>query len=175
MTVNKKPYADPMPSAMTLRARPPFFSMLLILFLVPLFFGCGHGVMFDNTKKIEGNVWNKDEKVRFDVPVTDTLDSYRFYLNVRHSTDYRYSNIYFFINTLFPDGKTARDTVQCILARPDGKWLGRGFTGIKDNQVLLRTGLRFPRNGTYVFEFEQAMRVDDLEGITDIGLRLEKE
>jgi len=148
-------------------------GILLIALLVLI--SCNSDVLFDDTKRIPGDVWNQYEKVLFEVPVMDTVNRYKFYLNIRHNSDYRYSNIHLFISTLFPDGRKARDTVECILARPDGKWLGKGITGIKDNQVLLRTGLIFPEAGMYSFELEQAMRQENLEGITDIGLRIEKE
>ena len=150
-------------------------SLAFQAIIVVMLYSCNKDVLFDDTKKIPGNVWNQEDKVRFEVPVDDTLNTYMFLLNIRHSTDYSYSNIYFFINSTFPDGTRARDTVECVLARPDGKWLGKGITGIRDNQLLLRTGLRFPVKGNYLFEFEQAMREDRLEGIMDIGLRLEKE
>lgn len=113
--------------------------------------------------------------MRFDVKVEDTVHIHKFYLNIRHSTDYRYANIYLFINSTFPDGKEARDTVECILAEPSGKWLGKGISNTRDNQILLRRGLRFPKTGNYIFEIEQAMREPELTGIMDIGLRIVKE
>jgi gliding motility-associated lipoprotein GldH len=152
----------------------PKLSVILILTSF-LFMSCNRDVLFDNTKKIPGDVWKQDEKIRFEVQVPDTVNSYRFFLNIRHSTGYRYANIYFFINSTFPDGTKARDTVECILARDDGKWLGKGITGIRDNQLLLRSRLRFPQQGVYVFEFEQAMREEALQGVLDIGLRLERQ
>jgi gliding motility-associated lipoprotein GldH len=109
------------------------------------------------------------------VPLEDTVNIYKFYLNLRHTTSYRYANIYLFINTTFPDGTAARDTVECILADPSGKWVGKGISNILDNQVLLRRGLRFPQKGKYIFEFEQAMREPELEGVMDIGLRITRE
>jgi gliding motility-associated lipoprotein GldH len=155
------------PVLLTFRGLPAILAISLILLV-----SCGKDAMYDNTKRIPRGVWDKKEAVRFEVPVTDTVHPYRFYLNVRHSTDYRYSNVYFFINTVFPDGKKARDTVECILAQPDGKWIGKGISGTRDNQILLRVGLRFPMKGTYLFEFEQAMREDTLRGISGVGLRL---
>ena len=65
--------------------------------------------------------------------------------------------------------------MECILAEPSGKWLGKGISNVRDCQVLLRRGLRFPQKGNYVFEFEQAMREKELAGIMDIGLRIVKE
>jgi len=146
-------------------------SVILLLSLV----SCNKDVLFDDTKRVPGGVWNQYDKLIFEVPIDDTINSYRFLLNIRHSTNYRYSNFFLFINSFFPDGNMARDTVECMLARPDGKWLGKGFAGMKDNQLLLRTGLRFPMKGIYIFEFEQGMREKSLEGISDIGFRIERE
>ena len=152
---------------------------LLVMFLVisPVFFlaSCTSRSVFDNNKSIKGDVWKSDEIIRFDVKLEDTVNIHKFYLNLRHSTSYRYANIFLFINTTYPDGTEARDTVECILADPAGKWLGKGISNIRDNQVLLRRGLRFPQKGTYIFEFEQAMREPQLEGVMDIGLRIVRE
>ena len=140
-----------------------------------MFHSCSPEPLYDDTKNIPASVWKTGEMIRFEVPVNDTNYIYKFYLNIRHSTDYRYANVFFFIHTTFPDGKVARDTVECILADKEGKWLGKGITNIRDNQVMLRRGLRFPQLGTYTFDFEQAMREPELTGIKDIGLRIIKE
>jgi gliding motility-associated lipoprotein GldH len=137
--------------------------------------GCDSRTIYDNTKSIRDDVWKSNQIIRFDVPLEDTVNIYKFYLNLRHTTSYRYANIYLFINTTFPDGTAARDTVECILADPSGKWVGKGISNILDNQVLLRRGLRFPQKGKYIFEFEQAMREPELEGVMDIGLRITRE
>jgi gliding motility-associated lipoprotein GldH len=149
-------------------------GFVLITCIAIFCWSCNSRAIFDQSKSIPATGWDARNKIRFEVPVTDTAAIYNFYLNIRHTTSYRYSNIYFFITTFFPDGKVGRDTVECVLADPTGKWFGKGITNLKDNQVLLRGGIRFPRRGTYVFEFEQAMRRENLEGIRDIGLRLEK-
>jgi gliding motility-associated lipoprotein GldH len=150
----------------------PVLMLSLILLILA---GCGKGVVFDNNKSISGDVWKSDQVIRFDVPVEDTVHIFKFYLNLRHTTSYRYANIFLFIDSTFPDGKQARDTVECILADPSGKWLGKGVSNIRDNQVLLRRGLRFPQKGNYIFEFEQAMRETELKGIMDVGLRIVRE
>jgi gliding motility-associated lipoprotein GldH len=148
---------------------------MLLPFLLFFFSGCDKGTVFDKSQDIPDDVWKSGQVIRFDVPLQDTVNIYKFYLNLRHSTDYRFANIFLFINTTFPDGSRGRDTVECILADPSGKWVGKGISNIRDNQVLLRRGLRFPKKGTYIFEFEQAMREPALEGIMDIGLRITRE
>ena len=138
--------------------------------------GCCSNLDFHQNKTLPGSVWHQDSLVTFTVPVTDTLAAFDFYLNLRHTRDYRYSNIYFFIETLFPDGRYTRDTVEFILADKEGRWYGKGAGSIKDYRVLLKPGIRFPNSGNYGFRFEQAMREEDmkLEHITDLGISLEK-
>jgi gliding motility-associated lipoprotein GldH len=154
-------------------------SERLMVMLMPCIFiilaGCDSRTIYDNTKSIPDDVWKSDQIIRFDIPLEDTVNIYKFYINLRHTTSYRYANIFLFINTTFPDGTSARDTVECILADPSGKWVGKGISNIRDNQVLLRRGLRFPQKGKYIFEFEQAMREPELEGVINIGLRIVRE
>ena len=151
-----------------------FVSLILTIFIFFLA-GCTTKTVYDHNKSFEENVWKSDQIVRFDVELKDTVNIHKFYLNLRHTTGYRYANIFLFISTTFPDGTEARDTVECILADPSGKWMGKGISNIRDNQVLLRRGLRFPQQGNYIFEFEQAMREPELKEIMDIGLRIVRE
>jgi gliding motility-associated lipoprotein GldH len=146
----------------------------LCIILVFGFSSCGKGTIFDKNQTISGESWKRTDVVKFEVPVTDTLTPVDFFLNVRNSTDYRFSNLYLFITTIFPDKKFARDTVECILSSPDGKWLGKGISKLKENNILLKKLIRFPKKGMYRFEIEQGMRVESLEGITDIGIRIQK-
>lgn len=67
-----------------------------------------------------------------------------------------------------------RDTVELTLADPSGKWLGSGMGDIWDNRVLFKQQFRFPEKGTYIFTLEQAMRIDPLPQIMDVGIRIEK-
>jgi len=153
-------------------------NKLMVLLLPCLMYfitSCDSRVIYDNTKSFTDDVWKSNQVIRFDVPMEDTENIYKFYLNLRHTTSYHYANIFLFISTTFPDGTIARDTVECILADPSGRWVGKGISNIRDNQVLLRRGLRFPQKGKYIFEFEQAMREPELKGVMDIGLRIARE
>ena len=60
------------------------------------------------------------------------------------------------------------------LADEKGKWLGKGFGYIRDNRIPYKRNIRFPFKGYYKFEIKQAMRTDDLKGISSIGVRIEK-
>jgi gliding motility-associated lipoprotein GldH len=133
---------------------------------------CGGSAFFEENQKIPSGTWKQGDTLFFKVQVSDTMHYYDFYLNVRNRTDYRYRNLYLFITTRFPAGGIARDTVECILAAPDGKWFGKGLGRIKDCRILFKPGVRFPHGGTYLIGIEQAMREKELKGISDVGIRI---
>jgi gliding motility-associated lipoprotein GldH len=147
----------------------------LLIFLLLVIQSCDSKRIYEENKRIEKSIWNSKDKAIFNVTITDILTRYNFYFNLRNGGDYPYSNICLFLKTVFPDGRIARDTIECQLADYDGKWLGSGISDVKFNRFLFQKGVRFPQKGQYIFEVEQAMRVNDLKGITDIGIRLEKQ
>lgn len=149
----------------------PLFGFFL-LFVLALT-GCDN-VLFQQSHEVPNKNWEAGHAFRFDVPVQDTMGSYDFYIDLRNSSNYPYANIYMFVSTTFPSGKTARDTVECILADKRGKWLGNGLGDILDNHILFKENIRFPNTGTYTFEFEQGMREESLPAILDVGISIEK-
>jgi gliding motility-associated lipoprotein GldH len=148
---------------------------LLFLLLIFTAISCDSNRVFEEHAALKEGVWNVKNQIRFTVEIPDLLSRYNMYLNVRNGTEYPYSNLFLFMNTTTPDGITSRDTLELTLADYDGRWLGSGMGSIKFSRFLFQEGVRFKQTGTYHFMLEQAMRVRDLDGIHDIGLRIEKQ
>jgi gliding motility-associated lipoprotein GldH len=153
-----------------MKVKPVYYFIVLLALLT----ACTGNAIFDTSKKIEEGVWKSSDIVKFSVPVTDTLQPCNFYINVRNSTEYPFSNLFLFIKTFYPNGQISIDTVECYLADTEGKWLGNRSGGRVDNRILFRKSFRFRMLGTYSFEFEQAMRTEELHGIENFGIRIEK-
>lgn len=136
---------------------------------------CDSKRVYEQNVDIPENIWDKDKPVYFDVPITDTVSLHNVYINIRNASGYGYSNIYLFLDTKYPNNTISRDTIECILADPSGKWLGDGSGDIWDNQILFKKNVRFRQIGTYKFRYEQAMRMPKLPMIMDVGLRIEKQ
>jgi gliding motility-associated lipoprotein GldH len=138
-----------------------------------IFTACNQQVLMDENLAVDDEGWDFRNRARFEVLVEDTISLHAFYLNVRQKETYRYNNLYVFLHTTFPNGTLTHDTIECLLAQPDGKWLGKTSGSYISNQILLNESLRFPLAGQYRFEIEQAMREEKLHGIADIGIRIE--
>jgi len=146
-------------------------SLLSVLQLL-LITSCGQHSIYNEDVAIEDGKWFKNSAVHFEVNIKDTTKLYNYYLTLRHTTDYRFSNLYLFLTTEFPNKSITRDTIECILANDSGKWYGKGWSSIKEDNILLRKNLKFPMVGNYNFYFQQAMRKDTLHNIVNIGINI---
>lgn len=148
---------------------------LAALGLLIFVFACNKGAVFNEYKTIPRALWDKDSLVEFQIPVTDTLQNHDLYIDVRNDINYKYSNLWLFIEIIQPGDSTAvTDTFEITLADPTGKWLGHGFGGVKTNEILFKRNVYFPVAGNYDIQIKQGMRGKQLDGITDVGFRVEK-
>lgn len=146
--------------------KPGIFFLLSVVMT-----SCGDtGVVFQETKEIKEAKWDKDAPVSFDFSISDTTQFHDFYLDLRTTTSYEWSNLYVFVEIDFPNGKNNIDTVEFILADKTGKWNGKKSGSLVDNNLLFIHNKRLPLKGDYSMKFTQAMRQDVLEEVTDVGL-----
>jgi gliding motility-associated lipoprotein GldH len=149
-------------------------------FVIALFFiagasGCSDTALVDVNKEISNRNWSYIKKISVPVKIEDTNKRYNLYMNLRHTADYRYSNIFVLIRQVNPDGKKTTERKEFKLAYPDGEWLGSGSGNLYTYQLLFKEGYTFPAPGNYVFEIEQNMRDNPLREVRDVGMRIEPE
>ena len=149
-------------------------SKISILLVVILFSACNNNVVYDENKEVNQRAWKTTDKLYYEVDITDTIKSYKLAINIRNTIEYPYSNIYFYMNTILPNGKVTKcDTIECYLAYPDGTWKGKGSSKIRDNRFWIAKNIKFEQKGKYTFELRQATIDSTLKGICDVGLHLE--
>ncbi len=159
------------------RLRPHISSYLKVLYAVIFIFttaACNADLVFEKNQNIPGDAWSRHFIPVFELEVADTLNPHDLMINLRNTGQYPKSNLFLFISATSPTGAFTRDTLELVLAGPSGRWNGKGFGNVWQNRFFYRQNVRFPEKGKYVFRIEQAMRIDELPGILDVGLRVEK-
>jgi gliding motility-associated lipoprotein GldH len=146
----------------------------IMLFSVVLLGACNDNRIFDDNQSIPESGWDSSNVISFDVEIKDPATPANFYVNVRNADGYPYSNLFLFLKTKFPDGKQSNDTLECVLADENGKWIGKGVGDIYDNRIPFKSNVRFPMAGVYRFEISHGMRSNNIPLIMDVGLRIEK-
>ncbi len=147
---------------------------LLPILLFTLVTSCNFDKVFEKTEDIQNGKWDKNHIVRFDVSIKDTINGYDIFINIRNNNNFRYKNLFLFVSTSSPKGFSKRDTVELTLADDKGKWLGHGIGGINSIEKTYKQNVRFPVSGNYRIELGEGMRNDILDGIMDVGIRVEK-
>lgn len=150
------------------------FLLAIVVVFLSLTYSCSNSVILDSNKEFEDKSWNVDDVFETAFDISDTINNYNFFITLRNTDEYPYQNLFVFLTTSFPNGKTKLDTINCPLANRQGKWLGKGFGGVYDNRILYMARKRFPLEGNYKIRIEQAMRDEELVGVIDVGVRIEQ-
>lgn len=156
------------------------YLSIIICFLIT---SCDSKAVYDVYKSVPSQ-WHKDSIASFNFKSPDTINNYNLYVNLRNTNDYRFSNLFLLVELNYPNGKVIKDTLEYKMAAPNGELLGTGFSDIKENKLWYRgykDSFKFNEEGDYTVNIQHAMRnngdvkgVEYLEGITDIGFRVEQ-
>lgn len=120
------------------------------------------------------NSWKVKEEQKFQLKINDAQNPKNIIFVVRNNNDYPYSNIRFIVNfKSLRTKKTQTDTLNYILARPNGEWMGTGFGSTKEILFQYKADYKFQENGAYEIGVIQGMRKDPLIGIEDIGIKIQ--
>lgn len=146
--------------------------------IIALFFiSCDDQRVYERNIDFDSRNWLITEKPELEFEITDTLQAYNLYGNVRNSLDYPFARI--FVTYYLQDSTGAlmeKDLVSGFLFdEKTGEPFGdSGLGDIYHHRIPLAINFRFPYAGRYRMVFEQYMRTDTLEGVLAVGLRVEK-
>jgi gliding motility-associated lipoprotein GldH len=153
-------------------------NSILFLLVTFLFFSCDKKRVFDEYKTVGGS-WHKDSIVSFDLPELDSTKRYNLFLNLRNNNNYPFNNLFLIVALELPNGFTKVDTLEYLMANPDGTILGDGFTDLKESKLFYKEKVKF--RGNYKVNIKHAVRengkvqgLKELVGITEVGFRIEK-
>lgn len=136
---------------------------------------CSDESVYESNMPIEGGVWDSKQVANFEFDIQDTVSLHDFFIDIRNGEQFEFSNLFVFIEMEFPNGKLAVDTLECPMADAQGKWYGKsGLGDLYDNRIIYKSKKQFPLSGRYKVSIHQAMRVNPVEGIYDVGFRLAK-
>ena len=146
-----------------------------VAWLCILLSGCDTDTLVDVNLTMPSRNWTYVNKVKAVVVVADHNQPLDIYFNLRHTNDYRYSNIFVLLHINGAGQKESTIRYQFKLAQPDGKWNGAGSGNIFGYTFRLLTDYKFPINGKYELEVEQNMRDNPLREISDAGITVLKQ
>ncbi len=144
----------------------------LIIGLIAICFSCGKAPFYEKSVSFKNKEWTRNLKPSFKVDIKDIGQEYNFTLSLRTTTDYKYSNLWIFLKTEAPDGTSAREPFEIVLANPDGSWVGNKSGTIVETPLYFNKR-KLPLKGNYTFTVEQGITNSEVNEVLDISFIVE--
>ena len=150
-------------------------NKLVFFFFVLLFSltACGPHYILKEEKKLPSEGWAYQDSLQFELNISDTLKIYNLFLELKHSVDYGYQNLYTQIHTQFPSGQRIKEVVSLELANKAGIWLGKCNSQSCTIRIPIQEGAFFNATGKHQFTLVQFMRKNPLPGVQCISFMIE--
>lgn len=138
---------------------------------------CDESRVYEQQTDFEQKAWLVNDKPRFEFEIKDHTQNYNLYYTVRNSLDFPFSRIFVSYNLRDSLGaELKKDLVAGFLfdqktGAPQGD---SGIGDLFDSKFPLVTNYHFERPGVYSITLEQFNRMDTLQGVLAVGVRVER-
>lgn len=156
---------------------------ILIFLASAIITSCSEQTVFDQYTSISSG-WDKNQNIGYQFNISDTIQSHNLFLKIRTTEAYEFSNLFLIVDLRYPSGMIQKDTLEYLMANPEGKMLGHGYTSNKEHKLWYKghnKSFVFPEKGLYQISISHANRklqqvegVQLLQGVIDVGFSIEK-
>lgn len=141
-----------------------------------LLFACDSNRVFEDHNDFDSRIWAERDSVVFNFRIENTDVPYNLYYTVRNSVDYPYARL--FVNYTLRDsaGHSLAESLSTshLFNMKTGEPLGRsGLGDLYDHREVMLENYQFRQPGLYSVTLQQYMRLDSLEGLLAVGVRVE--
>ncbi|MEG1546065.1 MAG: gliding motility lipoprotein GldH [Bacteroidaceae bacterium] len=148
-----------------------WFAILLATLLLT---ACHSNTVHHSFQSINKDGWSKSDTLSFSVILPDSTSMYKVKIEIRNDYNYPYRNLYLFVsNNLSNIAHFTTDTIEYKLANNNGKWIGTGWGTVYQSSYSIPYILSTPQGG-HTFKINHGMTDDLLQGISNVGICIEK-
>jgi gliding motility-associated lipoprotein GldH len=150
-----------------------FFKIVLVVLFFSLV-SCQNDSIFEVYKPLSVDGWDLHDTLDFKFEIKDISKKYNLYIGIRHRDLFEYQNFFIKTFTQFPNGQIKEDLLSIPLSNELGEWLGKCTGDVCFYRAPIISRFKFNEMGTYHIRIKHEMRVNELENLMDIGLKLEE-
>ena len=151
-------------------------NSFFVLFSACLLTACNENTVYHSYQSLPDEGWGKSDTLSFQIPITDSIPTtLRLFAEVRNRIEYPYHDLHLFISQNLQDSTVWRtDTIVFSLADSTGRWTGHGWGSIYQSETFVKSVLPL-RSGNYTIKVINGMKDEKLQGLSDVGIRIEKQ
>lgn len=87
-----------------------------------------------------------------------------------NNSQYAYQNIWLYVQQNITDSVFVSDTIEINLTDSNGKWLGKGSTGLYQLSIPYKTSVALDSTRAYLIRIRHGMRGNSIKGIEKVGV-----
>jgi gliding motility-associated lipoprotein GldH len=149
--------------------------ILSLLIICTVLLSCKRNRIYEKNRHLSPNIeWIRSKKLIYEVNIQDNTTLYNQSFALRYITGYPYKNLYIHTTRIAPSGKTTDTTYVIEAIDNNKKYKGDGLGDYWDYEQLVDKNICFPETGTYRFIVEQAMPMDTIAFVMELGLAIDK-
>jgi len=133
---------------------------------------CNEESAFEANQSIPNQKWLYEDTLWFETSILDTISLYDVSLNIRHTNEYEFNNLWLKLLTIYPNGDMEEAPLNIPMANDEGQWFGSGLGSILENNIVIQQKALLKTEGNYRFGIVQNMRKSPLEEVLDVGIQL---
>lgn len=144
----------------------------MLLSLLILTGACQKRTLYREFKEFKNYVWNKPDKISFEIPIKNQGQIANVILTVRHVGQYPFNNLPVKVNLITPKGETTTLEKDINLKDEKGEFKGDVAGNLYDVEELLWKEIEFKEAGTYTIILNNSMQRDRIPGLVDVGIKV---
>ena len=139
-----------------------------------VFISCNGHVLHQQRIDIPDGEWSYDYLLEFNTPIEDSGLPLDVILDVEHSREFSYENLYLGYHIITEEGDSLFQKISIKLADKLGRWKGTCKGNECSLQVPISTNYNFTRAGNHKIILEQYSREESLKGLKSIELTIQQ-
>ena len=133
---------------------------------------CNESAYYKQSIEITEGSWAFENPVNFEIDIDDIESYFDLILDVDHSPEYSYENLYVNIHTTFPSGEKVTDLVSLQLTDNLDQWEGKCNANQCTVSILLQNRVYFKEKGKHTISIEQYNRENPIEGVMALTMKM---
>lgn len=153
------------------------YRLLFALGVCAALFSCDSQRVYETNKDFDDGQWPQRDTAVFVFTIADTTQAYNVLVNVRNTLDYETARL--FLNYTLSDsaGQPMRKRLleNMLFDRKTGEPFGKsGLGDVYQHAFTTEPNIKFPYRGKFEVRLNHMMRVDSLQEVMSVGVRVEK-
>ncbi len=151
-------------------------NSILSLFSACLLTACNEHTVYHSYQSLPNKGWGKSDTLSFQIPITTAFLLHSGFLrkSATVSNILIMTSIYLSVRNLQDSTVWRTDTIAFCLADSTGRWTGHGWGSIYQSETFI-TSVRPLHPANYTIKIMSGMKDEKLQGLSDVGIRIEKQ